>query len=67
MRINLWILKKQKDTFEKSSFIRPTTEKLRMAIFSMLHDKVNGATVLDLFCGSGALGIEAISRGARFC
>lgn len=33
----------------------------------MLHDKVNGATVLDLFCGSGALGIEAISRGARFC
>jgi len=38
-----------------------------MAVFSILYNKVNGAIVLDLFCGSGALGIEAISRGAEFC
>jgi 16S rRNA (guanine966-N2)-methyltransferase len=38
-----------------------------MAIFSILSNRVNGSIVLDLFCGSGALGIEAISRGAAFC
>ena len=52
---------------KKNSLIRPTTEKLRMAIFSILSDRVNGSVVLDLFCGSGSLGIEAISRGAAFC
>jgi len=52
---------------KKNSLIRPTTEKLRMAIFSILSNRVNGSIVLDLFCGSGALGIEAISRGAAFC
>ena len=43
--------------------LRPTTERVREAIFSILRD-VSGARVLDLFCGTGALGIEAISRGA---
>ncbi len=43
---------------------RPTTDKVREALFSMLHD-VSGETVLDLFAGSGALGLEALSRGAR--
>ena len=43
--------------------MRPTTGRVREAIFSMLGD-VSGARVLDLFCGSGALGIEALSRGA---
>jgi 16S rRNA (guanine966-N2)-methyltransferase len=43
--------------------VRPTTGKVREALFSMLGD-VQGARVLDLFCGSGALGIEALSRGA---
>jgi 16S rRNA (guanine966-N2)-methyltransferase len=43
--------------------VRPTTGKVREAIFSMLGS-VEGARVLDLFCGSGALGIEALSRGA---
>jgi 16S rRNA (guanine966-N2)-methyltransferase len=45
------------------SGVRPTTGKVREAIFSMLGG-VEGARVLDLFCGSGALGIEALSRGA---
>jgi 16S rRNA (guanine966-N2)-methyltransferase len=43
--------------------VRPTTGKVREALFSMLGS-VEGARVLDLFCGSGALGIEALSRGA---
>jgi 16S rRNA (guanine966-N2)-methyltransferase len=48
--------------------IRPTTELTRGAIFSALADRVLNARVLDLFAGSGALGLEAISRGAsRVC
>lgn len=42
---------------------RPTADKVRGAIFNMLGD-VNGLTALDLFAGSGALGLEAVSRGA---
>ena len=42
---------------------RPTSERVREAVFSMLGD-LDGTVVLDLFAGSGALGIEAISRGA---
>jgi 16S rRNA (guanine966-N2)-methyltransferase len=44
---------------------RPTMDKVRAAIFSSLGDAVPGARVLDLFAGSGALGIEALSRGAE--
>jgi len=44
--------------------IRPSTEKTRGAIFSVLGDDIIDAKVADLFCGSGALGIEALSRGA---
>jgi 16S rRNA (guanine966-N2)-methyltransferase len=43
--------------------LRPTTERVREAVFSILGE-VSGARVLDLFCGTGALGIEALSRGA---
>ncbi len=43
---------------------RPTMDRVRAAIFSSLGDLVPGARVLDLFAGSGALGIEALSRGA---
>ncbi|MGL4485075.1 MAG: 16S rRNA (guanine(966)-N(2))-methyltransferase RsmD [Anaerovoracaceae bacterium] len=45
--------------------IRPTTDKVKEALFSILFDKVDGATVVDLFAGTGNLGIEAISRGAH--
>lgn len=44
--------------------MRPTTDKVRNAVFSVLFDAVEGAKVLDLFCGTGSYGIEAISRGA---
>jgi 16S rRNA (guanine966-N2)-methyltransferase len=43
---------------------RPTTDRLKEALFSSLGPRVQGATVLDLYAGSGALGIEALSRGA---
>jgi len=45
---------------------RPTTDRVREAIFNVLGAQVEGARVLDLFAGTGALGIEALSRGARF-
>ncbi|WAM04338.1 16S rRNA (guanine(966)-N(2))-methyltransferase RsmD [Mycoplasmopsis cynos] len=44
---------------------RPTTDKVREAIFSSLQFKIIGKKCLDLFAGSGALSIEAISRGAK--
>ncbi len=44
---------------------RPMTERVRKALFDILSEKVLEARVLDLFSGSGALGIEALSRGAK--
>lgn len=49
-----------------SSDIRPTSDMVKEAIFSILQNELEGAMVLDLFAGSGQLGIEALSRGARF-
>jgi 16S rRNA (guanine966-N2)-methyltransferase len=43
---------------------RPTSDRVREALFSVLGARVQGARVLDLFAGSGALGLEALSRGA---
>jgi 16S rRNA (guanine966-N2)-methyltransferase len=43
---------------------RPTTDRVREAVFSMVGDSLEGARVLDLFAGSGAMGLEALSRGA---
>jgi 16S rRNA (guanine966-N2)-methyltransferase len=44
--------------------VRPTMDRVKAAIFSSLGEEIIGARVLDLFAGSGALGIEALSRGA---
>ncbi len=48
------------------SGVRPTQDRLRLAVFSSLGDAVVGARVLELFAGSGAFGLEALSRGAAF-
>ena len=54
-----------------SRAIRPTSDRLREAIFNILAhahgDPVTGARVLVLFAGTGAMGLEALSRGASFC
>lgn len=49
------------------SLTRPTTDRVREAVFSSLGDRVIDAAVLDLYAGSGALGLEALSRGAERC
>lgn len=46
---------------------RPTSERAKEALFSMLQFDIEGRRVLDLFAGSGQLGLEAISRGAEYC
>lgn len=45
--------------------LRPTTNRVRETVFNWLGQKIEGAYVLDLFAGSGALGLEALSRGAQ--
>jgi len=50
--------------FVPKSEVRPTMDRVKAAIFSSLGERVPGARVLDLFAGTGALGIEALSRGA---
>src|ERR1700687_914048 len=48
----------------KGLALRPTSDRLRETLFNVLGEKVSGARVLDLFAGTGAIGIEALSRGA---
>jgi 16S rRNA (guanine966-N2)-methyltransferase len=45
--------------------LRPTADRVREALFNILGVQIDGATILDLFAGSGAVGLEALSRGAR--
>ena len=54
----------RKLTAPAGSETRPTSDRVREALFSVLGPSIQGARVLDLFAGSGALGIEALSRGA---
>jgi len=49
----------------RSLDVRPTTDKIKETLFNILMPYLNGCRFLDLFAGSGAIGIEAISRGAR--
>ncbi|MGL5439938.1 MAG: 16S rRNA (guanine(966)-N(2))-methyltransferase RsmD [Filifactoraceae bacterium] len=55
------VLKSPKD--EK---VRPTLDRVKEAVFSMIMPYLRDAEILDLFAGSGALGLESLSRGARF-
>ena len=45
--------------------LRPTPDRVREALFSIMGDRIRGSRFLDLFAGTGAVGIEALSRGAR--
>ena len=64
MRITSGIYKGVNIVLPKSSTIRPTSEKIRMALFNTLGDLILNSTMLDIFAGSGAIGIEALSRKA---
>ena len=64
MRVIAGELKGQRLVAPRGWKVRPTSDRVREAIFSALGDRVVGARVLDLYCGTGALAIEALSRGA---
>jgi 16S rRNA (guanine966-N2)-methyltransferase len=64
MRVIAGELKGRQLMAPKGWKVRPTSERVREAIFSTLASRIEGATVLDLYCGTGALAIEALSRGA---
>lgn len=65
MRIIAGKFKGRKLDFPKGPDIRPTQDRVREALFNVIAQYVAGARVLDLFSGSGALGIEALSRKAK--
>jgi len=54
-------------TVEGTDVVRPTADNVKEAIFSAIQFELEGRTVLDMFAGSGQLGIEALSRGAAEC
>lgn len=57
----------RKLAFTPAEGLRPTTDRVRETLFNWLAPEIHGARCLDLFCGSGALGLEALSRGAAQC
>lgn len=65
MRVIAGEAKGRRLTGLRSTALRPTTDRVREALFSTLGTDVVGARVLDLYAGSGAVGIEALSRGAH--
>jgi 16S rRNA (guanine966-N2)-methyltransferase len=65
MRVIAGELKGQRLVAPKGWKVRPTSDRVREAVFSILGERVRGAQVLDLYCGTGALAIEALSRGAE--
>jgi 16S rRNA (guanine966-N2)-methyltransferase len=64
MRIAGGIGKGQRLKVPAGSRVRPTSDKVKQALFNILADRVEGASFLDLFAGAGGIGIEALSRGA---
>ena len=67
MRIIAGIAKGHKLKTLKGKATRPTSGRVREAVFNIWGSKIKGAYFLDLFAGSGAMGLEALSRGAKFC
>ncbi|MCX5909241.1 MAG: 16S rRNA (guanine(966)-N(2))-methyltransferase RsmD [Deltaproteobacteria bacterium] len=66
MRVVSGICKGKRLLSLKGLALRPTADRVKEAIFDILQDRFQGQRVLDLFAGTGALGIEALSRGACF-
>jgi 16S rRNA (guanine966-N2)-methyltransferase len=57
----------RKLTFTPAEGLRPTADRVRETLFNWLAPVISGARCVDLFAGSGALGLEALSRGAAYC
>jgi len=66
MRIIAGQWKAKRITSPNTERVRPTLESVRESIFSIINSYIEGAEVLDLFGGTGSLGIEALSRGSNF-
>jgi len=66
-RIIAGLWRSRRLTFPESEGLRPSTDRVRETVFNWLAPYLPGAQVLDLFAGSGALGFEALSRGAAIC
>ena len=70
MRVITGIARGTKLKTIETMLTRPTMDRVKESLFNILQDKIKDSIVLDLFAGSGALGIEALSRGAKkayFC
>lgn len=66
MRVIAGIYGKRQLKIPKSNLTRPTTDKNKESLFNMIGPYFDGGIVLDLFAGSGGLGIEALSRGCSY-
>jgi 16S rRNA (guanine966-N2)-methyltransferase len=67
MRITSGLAKGRIVKAPKGVELRPTEERVRQALFNILMPALPESRFLDLFCGTGAVGLEALSRGAAFC
>jgi len=67
MHVTAGAAKGHKIKVPKKISIRPTQDMVRQAIFSIISGEIKDTKILDLFAGSGALGMEALSRGAHTC
>lgn len=67
MRIIAGELKGRKIEAPKGDNVRPTSDKVKEAVFSMISHEIYDEAVADVFAGTGNLGLEALSRGARHC
>ncbi len=65
MHITAGLLKGRRLEVPKDRLIRPTSGKVKEALFSIINYRLEGAVVIDLFSGTGNLGLESISRGAE--
>jgi 16S rRNA (guanine966-N2)-methyltransferase len=65
MRIITGTSKGRKLLTPRNHSLRPTSDRVKESLFNMLRDEIEGKIVLDLFAGTGNLGIEALSRGAK--
>ena len=67
MRIVSGIARGKKLCTPQGLEVRPTIDRVKEAVFSSLQFDIEGRRILDLFAGSGQLGLEALSRGAKHC